>query len=256
VAVKTNWLRRVLGEVKDFALITDSPDSTKQVVKNSALLSALNVVVYASALLTDIMTARYFGLGSETDAFFIAFTIPQLIATILLISVDVSLVPLFSSALLAEGKARLWSFSSNLVNISLVLFGTVGLLGSLVSPWLVQVLGAGMPEATRSLSASLSAWLFISVLPLGAIEVLKSTLFSLRSFAFPAVSAFLANMTIFLFIIFGSSSLGIHSLAVGEVVSVGLQFAMLGIVLRAKGFQYRPILALREQQTLTAIRQL
>ena len=101
-----------MGDVENPAPPTRSPDSAKQVVKNSALLSALNVVVYASALLTDIMTARFFGLGRETDAFFIAFTIPQLIATILLISVDVSLVPLFSSTLIEEGRARLWRFSS------------------------------------------------------------------------------------------------------------------------------------------------
>lgn len=245
-----------MGDAENLAPTPDAPDSTKQVVKNSALLSALNVVVYASALLTDIMAARYFGLGRETDAFFIAFTIPQLIATILLVSVDVSLVPLFSSTLIEEGRARLWRFSSNLTNLSLLFFGAVGLAGSLASPWLVQVMGAGLPEATRSLSNSLSAWLFISVIPLGAIEVLKATLFSLRSFAFPAASAVLANLTIFLFIIFGNSTLGIYSLAVGEVVSVVLQFAMLGIVLRAKGFRYRPVLTVREKQTMTAIRQL
>ena len=87
------------------------PESTTQIVKNSALISIFNVLGFVSALLIDMILAARFGLGQDLDAFFIAITIPKLVGSILLVVFNVVLVPIFSRAIIPSCRQPR-SFSS------------------------------------------------------------------------------------------------------------------------------------------------
>jgi putative peptidoglycan lipid II flippase len=228
-------------------------ESQGSAIKNSGLISALNAIGFASALLVDIVIAARFGLSHITDAFFIAYTIPSLIISILLVSFTAVLVPLFTRVTLVEGKSRLWNTSSNMVNLSMVIFAVIGVAGILLSPVLIQVLGAGLDQETQQLAASLSKVLFLMIIPIGAIEVLKSLLNSLREFAFPAATILILNVTAFTFLLLLSPRWGIFSLAIGYAVGIWVQLVILVIVALIKGFRYKPSIPWKDPRVKEAI---
>ncbi|MBC8512314.1 MAG: murein biosynthesis integral membrane protein MurJ [Dehalococcoidia bacterium] len=227
-----------------------------QAVKDSAMIAALNASGFVSALLVDIVIAARFGLGRETDAFFIAFTIPQLIASILSITFNVVLVPIFTRVIIAEEKPGLWRISSNLANLSLMGMGALGVVGSLSAPLLIRVFGAGLDHPTRLLATSLAELTFLMVIPLGTVEVFKATLNSLLRFAFPAATMLIRNVAVLLVVLLYSSSLGIRSLAFGYVIASWFQLASLAGVLLLSGFRYHLIFQWREPRVVEVLRQI
>lgn len=229
--------------------------SSRRAVRSAGKISILNGFGFFSAFLIDVVIAGQFGLSKETDALFIALTIPQLIASIFLVAVNVALVPIFTRVLIEESKSKLWDVANNLMNITALAFLLFGVVGSLISPLIVAVLGAGLPLETRDLAVELNGILFLMVIPIGAIEVLKATLNALHSFAFPAATALIKNIVILLIIVY-NPSLDIRIVAASYVISTFVQFLFLILSLRFKGFRYKFKLNLRDDFTRESLLQL
>ncbi|WP_420630015.1 murein biosynthesis integral membrane protein MurJ [Candidatus Leptofilum sp.] len=229
--------------------------SNRRAVRSAGKISIINGFGFISALLIDIIIAGQFGLGQETDALFIALTIPQLIASIFLVTTNVALVPLFTKVLLQKGKEGQWALTSNLVSLGLFLFSLIGLLGAFFSPVLVNLLGAGLDQPTKELATNLNRLLFLMVIPIGAVEVMKATLNALHHFAYPAATAVLKNLVVFFTIII-TPSIEIHVVAIGYVLATFVQLLFLAVSLFLKGFRYRFSLDLQDRWTREALKQM
>lgn len=229
---------------------------SKQIVKNSSIISALNILGFATALVIDVIVAARFGLQQETDAFFIAFAIPQFLMAVFLVAFNVVLVPLFTQIITENEISKLWKTSSSLTNISLFVLALVSIAGSLLSPFLMRVLGAGLDEATRELAVSLSRIVFFMVMPLGAIEVFKSLLNAKKSFAIPAFSPFIRNIAIAIIAYLTTPIYGIYSLAIAYVLGTWLQFIFLFVSLLVAGFKYHFMWQLQDANIIKAMKSL
>ncbi len=225
-------------------------------IKNSGVISLFNGFGFASALLVDIVIAARFGLSRETDAFFVAYTLPQLVSSILLVVFNVVLVPIFTRIAIEEGETKLWQASSNLINIGIIVFGILSGARILTSSLIVGIQGAGLEGTTKSLATELNQILFLMVIPLGGIEVLKAILNSQREFAFPAATTLIQNFFTFLTLIVLGNSFGIKSLAIGYVLATWIQFFVLMVVGRIKGFRYRLFINFRDENLQEALKQM
>ncbi len=231
------------------------PDNKGRVIRNSGVISLFNTLGFASALLVDIFVASRFGLSKATDAFFIAYTLPQVLYSIILVSFNVVLVPLFTRVSIEKGREGLWIVSNHMINLSLVVFFCIGLFGVFASPILIQIQGAGLDLETQELGISLNRILFLLVIPLGGIEVTKAILNSLREFAFPAASTLLLNLTTVVILIC-FPGLGIHALAIGYVCGFWFELFVLGIVLISKGYRYKFMLSIKDPYVKSGFNQL
>jgi putative peptidoglycan lipid II flippase len=229
--------------------------SNRHAVRSAGKISIINSFGFISALLIDVVIAGRFGLSQDTDALFIALTLPQLIVSIFLVAANVALVPHFTKVLLLKGKPGQWQLTSNLMNLGALSFVLIGLVGSLVSPLLITFLGAGLDQSTKILAIDLSRILFLMVIPIGAVEILKATLNALHSFSYPAATAVIKNLAILL-TIFISPSLDIRVVAVGYVIATFVQLLFLLISLMSKGFKYQFSLRLNDKETIEALRQM
>lgn len=229
--------------------------NSRHAVRSAGKISFFSAFGFIFALLIDVIIAGRFGLSRETDALFIAITLPQLIASILLVAANVALVPVFTKMLLAEGQTGLWKLTSNLISIALLIFILIGFTGAFASSIIVTLLGAGLNQPTKNLAIGLSRIMFLMVIPIGAIEVMKATLNSLHSFAYPAATAVIKNIVIFLSILLIPSN-DIYVVAIGYVIATFTQFAFLLISLFFKGFRYKLGLKLNDEWTREALRQM
>ena len=226
-------------------------------VKNSAVISVFKTLGLASTLLIDIAIAAHFGFSQDTDAFFLAFTIPKLITSILLVSANSVLVPSFTKIMLQDGTEKLWRVVSNLTNIGLLALGALGLLGMLLSPLLMRLLGIALNTEARALATSLSVVLFVMVIPTGAVEVLTAALNALRSFGMPEATILLRNLVTLALVLLLSPRFGIYAVAIGYSAAAILQLAALGLVLGiGKRFRYHLSLDFAEEHTRFAIAQM
>ncbi|MFF0157601.1 murein biosynthesis integral membrane protein MurJ [Streptomyces sp. NPDC005263] len=131
---------------------TDLTGHTRRFLAKATLITAsLSVAGALLGLVRDQTLARLFGAGSETDAFLIAWTVPEFAATLLIEDgLAMALIPAFSFALVrraqgAGGDPVRSLVASTLPRLSLC-FVAVSALIIGVAPYLVEALAPGLPD--------------------------------------------------------------------------------------------------------------
>ncbi|MFF3844570.1 lipid II flippase MurJ [Streptomyces sp. NPDC002328] len=127
------------------------PASRRFLAKAALVTAALSVAGALLGLVRDQALARLFGAGRDTDAFLVAWTVPEFAATLLIEDgLAFALVPAFSVALArrsqgAPGDPVRALVAGTLPRLSLA-FVAVGVLLVGVAPQLVELLAPGLPD--------------------------------------------------------------------------------------------------------------
>ncbi|MFI1923854.1 murein biosynthesis integral membrane protein MurJ [Streptomyces sp. NPDC020377] len=130
----------------------DLPPASRRFLAKATLVTAvLSVAGALLGLVRDQALARLFGAGSDTDAFLVAWTVPEFAATLLIEDgLAFALIPAFSMALArrsqgAPGDPVRALVAGTLPRLSLA-FVAVGALFIGLAPQLVEVLAPGLPD--------------------------------------------------------------------------------------------------------------
>lgn len=171
----------------------------------------------------DLVIARYFGASSETDAFMVAWTIPETASTLLLEGAVVfALVPLFARELESRGTLREFVTRSLAPLVAALLLITS--VAALAAPWIVQALAPGLQDqdlATRMVLVTAPTIFF-----LGLAGYLTAALNSQQIFGIPAAVYVMYNLGIIGCIVLLEGRLGVFSAALGLAVGSSLMLAV------------------------------
>lgn len=127
------------------------PASRRFLAKATLVTVVLSVAGALLGLVRDQALARLFGAGSDTDAFLVAWTVPEFAATLLIEDgLAFALIPAFSAALArrsqgAPGDPVRALVAGTLPRMSLA-FVAVGALFIGLAPQLVEILAPGLPD--------------------------------------------------------------------------------------------------------------
>jgi putative peptidoglycan lipid II flippase len=220
----------------------DEISQEKQILKSSAVIMFFKVLGLASALFLDVLIAARFGLGTHTDAFFVAFAIPQLTAAILFMVCNSVLVPVFTEGLTSEGKGDPWRLFSVVANSSTLLLSAIALGGIALSPLVIALTAPGLESSTAQLAMSLNRPLFLFIVPIALVEVMKAMLNAHHRFAAPASAQFIQYAVAALIVLVLAPTMGIASVALGYLASTPCQLLILAVALRRVGGKYYPLL--------------
>lgn len=116
---------------------------------------SLKFVGMLLALAMDVLIAARLGTSGTADALIIALTLPLFLDTVIRESSNFSLVPIFVERRRTAGRVEYDRFASGLLNLCLaggVLLAGVAALGA---PWIVGVLGPGLPHETARASVDM-----------------------------------------------------------------------------------------------------
>ncbi|MGW3040786.1 lipid II flippase MurJ [Kitasatospora sp. NPDC001159] len=185
----------------------------------TALLSAAGSGL---GLLRDLLLARYFGANQGTDAFLVAWTVPETAAPLLIEdAMSFLMVPAFALALVlreedpdAPDPVR-QLVRATLPWLLLVLSG-LALATALGAPQLVELLAPGLPDP--DLAVTCTRITAITVLPFGVAGYLAAALRAHHCFTAPAG-------------IYVAHNLGILALLLGFHGYLGVRSAALGVAL-------------------------
>ena len=93
-------------------------NSNLRVARYTGIVMAATLVCRILGLGREMVVSNQFGAGFETDAFFIAFMIPNLLRSIIGEgALNTSFVPIFSGCLANQDKKRADVFASNVLNL-------------------------------------------------------------------------------------------------------------------------------------------
>ncbi|MGW4445313.1 lipid II flippase MurJ [Streptomyces sp. NPDC004682] len=213
----------------------EPPATTPRFLARAALLTAsLSAAGAVLGLVRDQSLARLFGAGQDTDAFLVAWTVPEFAATLLIEDgLAFALIPAFSMALARRARGAPGDPVRSLVAHTLprlaLALTVVGALLATVAPGLVEVLAPGLPDPALAVNCTrLTATCVVSF---GLAGYCSAALRAHRSFLAPAAIyvAYNAGIVTAMFALGGawgvrSAAFGV---ALGGVLMVLLQLPFL-----------------------------
>lgn len=116
---------------------------------------SLKFVGMLLALTMDVLIAARLGTSGTADALIIALTLPLFLDTVIRESSNFSLVPIFVERRRIAGRAEYDRFVSGLLNLCLAAGVVLAGVAAVGAPWIVGVLGPGLPQETARASVDM-----------------------------------------------------------------------------------------------------
>ncbi len=209
-----------------------------RILKAAGTVGICTLLSRVLGLVRDMIIALVFGAGLETDAFFVAFRIPNLFRRFVGEgSLTVAFVPVFTRFLedhtREEGRrfvgSSFYFFSSILLLLTL--------LGVLLSPILVRIIAPGFAGEALPLTVGLTRSLFPYLFFIGLVALSMGILNSVCHFTAPALAPVWLNISIIASSLFLTPYLDepVYALAIGVVAGGVVQLAFQFPFLRRYG---------------------
>ncbi|MFF0680908.1 murein biosynthesis integral membrane protein MurJ [Streptomyces tendae] len=229
IGTDTGTGTRITAPRPDIARPAEEGRSSGRFLARAALVTAvLSVAGSVLGLARDQALARLFGAGSETDAFLVAWTVPEFAATLLIEDgLAFALVPMFSLALArraqgAPGDPVRALVASTLPRLALA-FAAAGALVAGAAPVLVRALAPGLPD--HALAVDCTRLTATCVVSFGLAGYCSAALRAHRRFLAPAAIYVAYNTGIITAMFLLGGRWGVRSAAVGVAVGGVLMVA-------------------------------
>ncbi|MCX5833846.1 MAG: murein biosynthesis integral membrane protein MurJ [Deltaproteobacteria bacterium] len=224
--------------------------------ENARVAKAAGVVGLATMLsrifgfIRDMVVAAFFGAGFATDAFFVAFRIPNLLRRLFAEgSLTISFVPVFTEYLKTRSREEALELANVSFTVLSIILVIVSIAGVLLSPLIVSVMAPGFLKTPDKyeLTVFLTRIMFPYIFFISLVALCMGILNSLRHFASPALSPVILNIAMILAALFLRDFFDepILALAIGVMIGGFLQLLFQLPFLSRLGVHLKPDLNFR-----------
>ena len=220
----------------------------RSVAKHAGTVGAATLLSRVLGLVREQVMAGFFGAGFATDAFNVAFRIPNLLRDLFAEgALSSAFVPSFTAVLQQRGEAAAWTFARQLISILVVVLGVVCIAGWIAAPALVRAFAPGFAAVPGKLELTvLLTRVMLPFLPTLSVAAVCMGMLNARGrFAVPALAPSLLNLGM---IVFGVALIpvctrtgqpAVLAMALGVVIGGALQLVVQLPSLAAMGFVLR-----------------
>jgi putative peptidoglycan lipid II flippase len=174
-------------------------NSNHSITKAASTMSLATATSRILGLARDQMIAYFFGSGLISDAFFMAFRIPNLLRDLLAEgALSAAFVPAMTRERQLHGKEGAWRLASLMLNGLILLMAALVLLGMIFSPQFVHLMAPGFEQRPEQyhLTVYLTRLLFPFLAMMVFSSLLMGILISRNHFVTGAIAPVFFNLTI------------------------------------------------------------
>ncbi len=186
----------------------------------------------------EIVISNRFGAGIETDAFFIAFMIPNLLRTFLGEgALNSAFIPIFAEYLTNHDRKKAEYFASNVLNILIIILIIVVILGVWGAPLLINIIAIGFKSNIYKyeLAVNLTRIIFPYIGFVAVAALFMGILNSYNHFLVPALAPAMLNISVIVFALTLSYKYGIFAIAWGVILGgIGQALIQTPVLVRKK----------------------
>ena len=171
----------------------------RKIAEAASVVGGATLLSRIFGFIRDMVVAQFFGAGVATDAFFVAFRIPNLLRRLVGEgSLTASFIPVYSEYIHQRPKEEgdeLVSVSFTVLTLVLILLTALGVL---FAPWIIKGMAYGFslePEKFK-LTVWLTRLMFPYIFFIGLVALAMGVLNSWKHFAAPALAPVLLNLAI------------------------------------------------------------
>src|SRR5258708_5047897 len=209
-----------------------------------------NILSGASILMVAVFASKFLGLirdrllvhnfdTAHAAIFFAAFKLPDLLFQLLIFgALSVAFIPIFTDYLSHQGEDEAFDFASNILNLSLLVFGLVVIVAFIFTPLLNSLLVPGFNGPQKEMTDQLTRIILFSqvILVIGSFFIAIAQ--SYQRFIISSLAPLFYNLGIIFGIAVLSRWFGIMGPALGVVLGAILHFVIQLPLLKSLGYKY------------------
>ncbi len=216
-------------------------------LRSAATVSGLTLLSRFTGLARDVLIARAFGAGGLTDAFWVAFRIPNLLRRLFAEGAfSQAFVPILGEAKAQQSHEQTRLLIDRVATLLSLALVAVAVVGVVCTPWIVMAMGSGMRGEARADDFSSAVWMtrvmFPYIVCMSLVALASGVLNTWRHFVVPAATPVLLNLSMIGASLFIAPHIDppIYALAVGVMLGGILQLAVQLPALARLGVLPRP----------------
>jgi putative peptidoglycan lipid II flippase len=221
-------------------------------LRAASTISLLTLASRITGLFRETMVAALYGATAMTDAFLVAFRIPNLLRRLFAEGAfSQAFVPLLAATRATEGEAATHRLIDAVATVLLWALVATSLVGVLGAPLLVWLLGASLPSPAFDASVVMTRFMFPYIGCMSMVALAAGILNTWRRFVVPAATPVLLNLSVIAAGWWLTGPLeragypGIYAMAIGVMLGGVLQLLVQWPALRAAGAMPRMRLSWR-----------
>ncbi|MBX9727076.1 MAG: murein biosynthesis integral membrane protein MurJ, partial [Rickettsiales bacterium] len=188
-----------------------------------------------SGFVRDVLMANLLGAGVLSDAFFVAFKLPNFFRRLFAEGAfNAAFIPSFSSILTSDGRDAAIKFAGEVMSVLLLVLLVLNAVFILFMPWITPLFAPGFTDTPEkfNLTVALSQITFPYILFISLVSLLGGILNSMGKFAAPAASPILLNLCMIggLLWLVGLSDTPAHALAYAVFIAGMVQLGWLVMI--------------------------
>ena len=167
-------------------------------LKTVATVSGLTLVSRITGLAREVLTASIFGAGAQTDAFFVAFRLPNLLRRLFAEGAfSQAFVPVLGQVKAQEGADAARRLASRVGLLLFVVLSLITVVAILTAPGLVWLMTGGFSgdQARFDLTVALTQWMFPYIVMISMVALASGVLNTWSRFRLPAFTPVLLNLS-------------------------------------------------------------
>ena len=171
-------------------------------LKAAATVSSLTLLSRITGVVRDMLIARYFGASVATDAFYVAFRLPNMLRRLFAEGAfQQAFVPMLSDVKANESPEQVKTFIDRVFSLLATAVLIVSLLGVLAAPALVWLIAGGLADnpAGFDLASEMTRWMFPYIFFMSMVAMSAAVLNTWKHFAIPAFTPVLLNLSFITF---------------------------------------------------------
>ncbi len=206
-------------------------------LKTAATISGLTLLSRITGLARETLTAAYFGAGAQTDAFFVAFRLPNLLRRLFAEGAfSQAFVPVLGKIKSQEGEEPALRLARHAALVMASILGVITIVAIVGAPILVWIMTGGFSGNTETfdLAVMLTRWMFPYILLISLVALASGVLNTWSEFKAPAFAPVLLNLSFIGCAVLLSPYLEepIWALAIAVILGGVAQLALMGFALR------------------------
>lgn len=193
-------------------------------LKSLAAVSSMTMISRVLGFVRDTIVARMFGAGMATDAFFVAFKLPNLLRRIFAEGAfSQAFVPILAEYKTQQGEEATRTFIAYVSGLLTLVLALVTVLGILAAPWVIWITAPGFADTPEKfdLTTALLRVTFPYILLISLASLAGAILNTWNRFSVPAFVPTLLNVSMIVFSLFLTPYFDPPVMALGWAVLAG-----------------------------------
>ena len=168
-------------------------------LRSASVVSVFTLASRVTGLVRELLMASMFGASALTDAFNVAFRIPNLFRRLFAEGAfSQAFVPVLAASRAQHGDQATREVIDSVATALAWSVLALSVLGVLVSPWLVWAMASGLQQDTRGYGAAvnMTRWMFPYIAFMSMVALSAGILNTWKRFAVPAATPVLLNVSV------------------------------------------------------------